>query len=112
MIWCATLLMGTATIDLNRVESAEPRAQVPIQQVGLFHRTAWGWSTETADVPAACDNVEPGDIPIAPWDRAPRSCGLLSRWHACHCEKKAWHYYIRGVGPAVHERSPGRPCIW
>ena len=134
--FCAALLMGGVTIGLNRVESAEPQVQIPVKTVSLFHRTGWCWFSKTTDAPAECDYLEPGDIPLAPWDRAHRSCclcdrlhahhdgrcrptclfscpcGLCDRLHAHHEEKKAWHYYIRGVGPAVHERSPGRPCLW
>ena len=93
-------------VGSERVESAEP--QVRVQTVGLFHQTGWRGS----DAPAECDYLEPGDIPLTPWDRAGRVSGLCNRWHTRHEEKKAWHYYIRGVGPAFHERSPGRPCLW
>lgn len=117
LTFCAALLMGVVTIGSDRVESAEPQAHIPVKTVSQFHRTGWCWFSKTTDAPAECDYLEPGDIPLAPWDRAHRSgclCDrcLCDRLHAHHEEKKAWHYYIRGVGPAVHERSPGRPCLW
>ena len=112
MTFCAALLMGAVMVGQGRAESAEPQVQIPVQKVSLFHRTSRSSFSETADVPAECDDLEPGDIPLAPWDRAGRVCGLGNRCHTRHEEKKAWHYYIRGVGPAVHERSPGRPCLW
>ncbi len=120
MTFSAALLLGAVTFGPVRVESAEPQARVPVKTVGLlpvrsaslFHFPGWRWFSEPTDAPAECDYLEPGDIPLAPWDRAGRVCGLDNRWHARHEEKKAWHYYIRGVGPAVHERSPGRPCLW
>ena len=121
LTFCMALLMGAAMVGEGRVEAAEPRTQVKVQPVGLFHRTGWHWFAEPSDAPPVCDYLEPGDIPLTPWDRTPRpcclgncfsKCCLCDRLHACHEEKKAWHYYIRGVGPAYHERSPGRPCIW
>jgi hypothetical protein len=108
----AALLMAAAMAGLDRVESAEPQRPIPVHQVSLFHRAGSTWSPETANAPAQYGCLEYGDIPQAPWDRTGRIFYLCDRWHARHEEKKAWHYYIRGVGPAVHERSPGRPCLW
>lgn len=108
----AVLLMGAAMVDQARVESAEPQYRVPDQSYGLLDRMGMHVLSARIDAPFHREPCEPGDMPLAPWDRAPRTGGLCDRWHACHEEKKAWHYYIRGVGPAVHLRSPGRPCLW
>ena len=102
-------------IGPDGVESAEPQGQIPVQKVRQFRQASWNWFSETpvvTDTPPVYECLEIGDIPLAPWDRAGRVSGLNNRWIARHEEKKAWHYYIRGVGPAVHERSPGRPCLW
>lgn len=102
----SALLLGAVAVASNRVESAEPHHQLQAQEYGAFNLS------DSNDVPYYRVPCEPGDIPLAPWDRAGRVSGLCNRWHVRHEEKKAWHYYIRGVGPAVHERSPGRPCLW
>lgn len=107
---CAALLMGAAVVGSDRVESAESPGQIPVQQVGLFHRTSQIELSEPCHAYPVYAPLEVGDIPLAPWDRAGRVCRWDNRRLARHEEKKAWHYYIRGVGPAVHERSPGRPC--
>ena len=112
LTFCAALLTGAALVGQHRVESAEPQSQVPVRSQGLFDRMGWHNHSAAIDAPFHGEHCEPGDIPLAPWDRAPRTGGLCDRWHAHHEEKKAWHYYIRGVGPAVHLRSPGRPCLW
>lgn len=111
LTFSAALLMGAAMAGQDRVESAEPPAQISGQKVSLIHRTGPNSYSEVADAPDNCNCLEIGDIPLAPWDRTGRICRFCDRWHARREEKKAWHYYIRGVGPAVHERSPGRPCL-
>ena len=114
----ALLLMGALVITPDCSEASEPYGQIPVQKVGLFHRTGWCWFSGASDAPATngalpvYECLEIGDVPLAPWDRAGRVSGLCNRWYARHEEKKAWHYYIRGTGPAIHERSPGRPCLW
>jgi hypothetical protein len=108
----AALLVGALMLSQERVESAEPQYRTPDQSCGLLDRLGMHDLSARIDAPFNRVLCEPGDIPLAPWDRAPRTGGLCDRWHACHEEKKAWHYYIRGVGPAVHLRSPGRPCLW
>lgn len=109
---CAAILMGSALAGQDGVESAEQPCRVPDQSYGSRNLRDLHEPSGTTDVSFNRVACEPGDIPLAPWDRAPRAGGLCNRWQAHHEEKKAWHYYIRGVGPAVHERSPGRPCLW
>ena len=115
LTFCAALLAATAAIGPALVESAEPPGQFPEQKVRQYRHVSWNWFSYTSymsDTPPVYECLEVGDIPLAPWDRTGRVSGLNNRWIARHEEKKAWHYYIRGVGPAVHERSPGRPCLW
>lgn len=110
--FCAALLMGTAIVGQERAESAEPWCPPQSPSNGLLNRMGLYDLSAAIDAPFQRQPCEPGDIPLTPWDRAPRSGSLCDRWQAHHEEKKAWHYYIRGVGPAVHERSPSRPCWW
>ncbi|MBM4075940.1 MAG: hypothetical protein FJ267_09885 [Planctomycetes bacterium] len=44
------------------------------------------------------------------WDVRTWGGRFHSRTQAFSREKEAWHLYIRGAGPAIHERSHGRPC--
>lgn len=106
------MLLGVLTLGQQQSEAADQPFLNPPQSPGFLRRIGLHDLADSIDSPFERECVEPGDIPLAPWDRAPRTGSICDRWHAHHNEKKAWHYYIRGVGPAVHERSPGRPCLW
>ncbi len=98
---CAAGLMFAASESY----SAEPGAKVPVQTVGRVHRTHYGVvSNNDAHL-----NCEHEDWRTKQWDECRWGGRLLARSQAYSNEKEAWHLYIRGVGPAIHERPVTRP---
>ncbi len=98
---CGAGLMFTASESY----SAEPGAKVPAQAVGRVYRTAYG-AVSNNDAHLNCEHE---DGRTKQWDECRWGGRLHARPKAYCNEKEAWHLYIRGVGPAIHERPAARP---
>ena len=108
---CTILSMGVVLAQWGRVEGAEREVKVPVRPVGLFHRIGWQHSGahQNNDAEAFC---EPENWRTKKWDESCWGGRLHNMTQQHSLNKEAWHLYIRGVGPAIHERPPGSPCYF
>lgn len=101
----ALLLIAGGMIASTRSDSAEPGARLPVQPVSRVHRTTSG-AVPNNDAQLNCEHE---DWRTKQWDECRWGGRLHARSQAYSNEKEAWHLYIRGVGPAIHERPVARP---
>ena len=101
----ALLLIAGGMIASTRSDSAEPGARLPVQSVSRVHRTTSG-AVPNNDAHLNCEHE---DWRTKQWDECRWGGRLHARSQAYSNEKEAWHLYIRGVGPAIHERPVARP---
>lgn len=108
---CSTVWTGVALTQMARVEGADTEVKVPVRTVGLFHRIGWHRSGANPgnDPEVLC---EPENWRTKKWDESCWGGRLHNMTQQHSLNKEAWHLYIRGVGPAIHERPPGSPCFW
>ena len=108
---CSILWMGVALVQMAQVEAAETEVKIPVRPVGLFHRIDWHWpwSNPSNEAPVFCETE---NWRTKQWDESCWGGRLHTMTQEHSRNKEAWHLYIRGVGPAIHERSPGSPCFW
>ena len=102
----AALLLGAGLIlGATELYSAEPGARLPVQPVSRVHRSTYG-AVPSNDAQVVCEHE---DWRTKQWDECRWGGRLHARSQAYCNEKEAWHLYIRGVGPAIHERPAARP---
>lgn len=103
----AAMLLGAGLMFASmELCSAEPGARLPVQTVGRVHRTSYG-AVPSNDAQVICEHE---DWRTKQWDESRWYGRMHVRTQAHSNEKEAWHLYIRGVGPAIHERPVARPC--
>ncbi len=107
MIACTFLLTASNILGIQALAGDQP-IKVPVKTVGLFHRTGW-YTTAGNDADVMCEQE---NWRTKQWDESRWGGRLHARTQAHAREKEAWFLYIRGAGPAIHERSPGQPCCW
>jgi hypothetical protein len=92
--------------------AAEPASSGHVQQVA-YHRQAYALGTNsTGD--ADCPH-EVRDWRTVRYDESRCYGRFRARLQAHSLQSEAWHMYIRGYGPAIHERpvtSPYGDCRW
>lgn len=101
----ALLLMSGGLIAATESYSAEPNGRLPVQSVSRVHQTTYG-AVPNNDAQVVCEHE---DWRTKQWDEHRWGGRLHARTQAHSNEKEAWHLYIRGVGPAIHERPVARP---
>lgn len=92
-------------LTASELYSAEPSARLPVQMVGRVQRSSFG-VVPNNDAQMVCEHE---DWRTKQWDESRWGGRLHARSQAYSNEKEAWHLYIRGVGPAIHERPVARP---
>ncbi len=99
------LLVTGWVLTASELYSAEPSARLPVQMVGRVQRSSFG-VVPNNDAQMVCEHE---DWRTKQWDESRWGGRLHARSQAYSNEKEAWHLYIRGVGPAIHERPVARP---
>lgn len=109
--WIASLTCaaGVSLMVLSPVDAAEPATKASIQTVGFFrpaHRQSYMPAND------ARVNCEHENWRTKQWDESCWYGRVHAKTQAFSREKEAWHLYIRGAGPAIHERPTGNPCLF
>ncbi|MCX7394042.1 MAG: hypothetical protein NTW75_07925 [Planctomycetales bacterium] len=106
LLW-TLLLLTHGTSVLPKVDSGEPRSTVPRIPVELVRQELRYGTTQNNE---ELSNWEAKNWRTHQWDERRLGGRLHAATQSLSLQKEAWHYYIRGVGPAIHERPPGRVC--
>jgi hypothetical protein len=99
------LMLAIAGSSLVSEEAFSADGKMIIQPVSHARRVSYG-SVPQNDAQVIC---EQDNWRTKQWDESRWGGRTHARFQAYSLEKEAWHLYLRGVGPAIHERPASKP---